>query len=207
MTTPTPAEAYEHAPDQITETQALLNIAADLTGTGSRLERHRPWLLRQAALSDRSALQAGPRDAVSSETADFLAEQALQNAEKTATALLEHDRARGGHLGPLGPEAPAWTADPRGYVHQEYRAWRERQLRQAQADTDGLQREMLEVGILTQEYLDAARRGAPAPLDRRLDLARRRVAIQRLRVDFGALGSVADQHAEEAALRELEATR
>ncbi|MFJ1757360.1 hypothetical protein [Kitasatospora sp. NPDC088134] len=195
MTTiPAPAGAYRHAPDSNTESTALLNIERD-----GRLRTRREFLLRQAALSDRGALheaQYGP-------SLPHLSEWTTLSAEQSAADLLEHDRVDGGHLGPIGPAAEAWTDNPRLYVRQEYPIWREQQRRQFDARQEDLLQEMLALGVLTGEHQEAADRGEPAPLVERIALARRRVAIQRLRVDAGFDGSVVFQHQEEAALREL----
>ncbi|WP_329492603.1 hypothetical protein OG618_37635 (plasmid) [Kitasatospora sp. NBC_01246] len=209
-TAPTPAEAYTAAPDHPTEMQAIINIGTAAAAAGERLDQHRPWLLRQAAVIDRTALQseAEPRRGGllgdGGDGPDWMDERVTADATGTALALLEYDRAHGGQLGPLDPHAPQQAADPRGYVRAEYLAWRHSQLQRLQADTDELVIEMTTVGNLAQEHIDAARRGAPVPLAEQIDVARRRLAVHRLRVDHGAPGSALDQNEAETVLRGLE---
>ncbi|MFJ3817767.1 hypothetical protein [Streptomyces sp. NPDC090056] len=72
----------------------------------------RDWLLRHAALTDRQAMGADPADGK------------VQTALRTSIDKLTlFDTANGTTAGPLATDNPAWAADPRGYVRQEYAIW------------------------------------------------------------------------------------
>jgi hypothetical protein len=96
---PTPEQAYADAPDIADERRRLAEIRFGVVLPGDR----RQFLLRDAALRDRAALQAGDTD--SSE-----ATGALVSARK----LAEHDEVLAG-------------GNPRGYVRQQYLIWRTEQ--------------------------------------------------------------------------------
>ncbi|MFJ1651749.1 hypothetical protein ACIOC2_10090 [Streptomyces sp. NPDC088337] len=110
---PTPDEAYALAPSIIREIGWTAQTAADKP-FGESLDRE--YWLRKAALLDRIAL----RDEADGATGD-----AIEVATEAARRLITFDRAgEGGYHGaPYWPEHPATTADPRGYVRQEYAAF------------------------------------------------------------------------------------
>jgi len=188
---PEPTEAYANAPDFMTENQAVINIGLAAAAEGRQLDTDREWLLRQAALIDRTALGIGLPDRddalPDSPLSGFLGGETEKNAAKTAFLLLQHDRAHGGFLGDIGPDAIEWDAEggPRVYVRDEYRLWREQQQAQAVAEVGPLMREMYEVSNLGTIHAQAAARGKPYPHNEVLTLARRRVGIMRRMVDYG----------------------
>ncbi|AIV35978.1 hypothetical protein [Streptomyces sp. CCM_MD2014] len=110
---PTPEEAYALAPSIIREIGWTAQTAADKP-FGQDLGRE--FWLRKAALLDRIAL----RDEEDGVTGD-----AVEAATEAARRLIAYDRDGEGdyHGAPYWPEHPATTADPRGYVRQEYAAF------------------------------------------------------------------------------------
>ncbi|MGV9239642.1 hypothetical protein [Streptomyces nigra] len=110
---PTPEEAYALAPSIIREIGWAAQTAADKP-FGETLSRE--FWLRKAALLDRIAL----RDEEDGATGD-----AVEAATEAARRLITYDRDGEGdyHGAPYWPEHPATTANPRGYVRQEYAAF------------------------------------------------------------------------------------
>lgn len=99
---PTPATAYQHAPDIQSELTALRGLP------------RREHYLRRAAALDRVALSPrAERDEIA-------------QAEEDASWLAIEDHDRHSWLGPISPTDPTWQANGsyRGYVRQEYLAWR-----------------------------------------------------------------------------------
>ncbi|MFE6478068.1 hypothetical protein [Streptomyces rochei] len=107
---PTPEEAYALAPSIIREIGWTAQTAADKP-LGETLSRE--FWLRKAALLDRIAL---------SEEEDGVNDDAVEAATEAARQLIAYDRDGEGdyHGTPYWPEHPATTANPRGYVRQEY---------------------------------------------------------------------------------------
>ncbi|WP_371558724.1 hypothetical protein OG416_39165 (plasmid) [Streptomyces longwoodensis] len=102
---------YDTAPDLYEEHQELVRTMAQLP--------LRERLVRRAALADRSTLDVPEADG-----------KATQDVLSAALKLAAHDQAHGTAAGPvapqaLGPRSPA--ADLRGYIRQEYAAWRDPQ--------------------------------------------------------------------------------
>ncbi|MFF4949760.1 hypothetical protein [Streptomyces chattanoogensis] len=116
---PTPEEAYAWAPSIADEFAWLYRTAADWHD-----ELDREWYLRKAALLDRIALRNAPEELGI----------ATEEAEATATFLLDCDKAGDGDYGgqPYWPEHPAAEAHLRGYVRQEYALWHSSQNTEAQ---------------------------------------------------------------------------
>ncbi|MFJ2566713.1 hypothetical protein ACIO02_27900 [Streptomyces sp. NPDC087568] len=110
---PTPEEVYALAPSIIREIGWTAQTAADKP-FGGHLGRE--FWLRKAALLDRIALRAEEDDTPG---------DAAEVAAEAARRLIEHDRSGEGdyHGAPYWPEHPATTANPRGYVRQEYVHW------------------------------------------------------------------------------------
>ncbi len=103
---PSADTAYINAPTVQEETEEILRLRR-----AGRIS-DREWLLRHAALTDRQTLGANPADGK------------VQTALRTsADKLIAFDTANGMTAGPLAADNPAWTADPRGYVRQEYAIW------------------------------------------------------------------------------------
>jgi hypothetical protein len=96
---PTPDEAYTLAPSIISEIGWTARAAADRPFYDGL---NRQFWLRKAALLDRIALNDEP-DSVTTDAADL--------ATRAAQRLIELD-------------GTADICDPRGYVRQEYKAWR-----------------------------------------------------------------------------------
>ncbi|MGW3328309.1 hypothetical protein [Streptomyces virginiae] len=110
--------AYVNAPHAQMEIEALLRLRPAVRISD------RDWLLRHAALIDRQSLDADPADG-----------KAQTSVRVSITKLLAFNAANGTTTGPPRPrrpalDDPAWTADPRGYVRQEYAIWANRDLRQ-----------------------------------------------------------------------------
>ncbi|MFE5711981.1 hypothetical protein ACFQ7J_14330 [Streptomyces sp. NPDC056501] len=103
---PSADTAYINAPHVQEETEELLRLrrAGRISG--------RDWLLRHAALTDRQTRGADP--------ADGKVQTALQTS---VDKLIAFDTANATTAGPLATDDPAWAADPRGYVRQEYAIW------------------------------------------------------------------------------------
>ncbi|MFB7618584.1 hypothetical protein [Kitasatospora sp. NPDC056181] len=166
----------------------------------------REWVLRHAALLDRTALQIS---ALSADTADGSAagpdRQPGPAVVSAALQLRQLDRHGGTGLGPLGPDAAAWDGEDGvlGYLRQEYLAWCSAQLSDLTA-VGAAMRAMSEVTDDNVRSGQAAGRGEPWPHEQLLDLARRRVAAYTRAVGFG-IDAVADQQRAEQELRELEA--
>ncbi|MFI7359567.1 hypothetical protein ACIBTP_37260 [Streptomyces avidinii] len=98
--------AYINAPNVQEETEEILRLRR-----AGRIS-DREWLLRHAALTDRRTVGADPADGK------------VQTALRTIVAkLVAYDAANGTTTGPLATDDPAWVADPRGYVRQEYAIW------------------------------------------------------------------------------------
>ncbi|MFI2262126.1 hypothetical protein [Streptomyces tubercidicus] len=93
---PSPDEAYAAAPSITSESDWAIRTAAEWADEG--LDRE--WYLRHAAVLDRIAL----RDATD------LFSDAAEDADATATILLDLDQAPRGY-------------DPRAYVRQQYALW------------------------------------------------------------------------------------
>jgi hypothetical protein len=110
---PTPDEAYALAPSIVREIGWTAQTAADKP-SGKNLGRE--YWLRKAALLDRIAL----RDEEDGSTSD-----ATTVATEAARRLIDHDTDGEGdyHGAPYWPDHPATTANPRGYVRQEYAHW------------------------------------------------------------------------------------
>ncbi|MGO4459941.1 hypothetical protein AB4039_21985 [Streptomyces sp. M-16] len=98
--------AYNNAPHVQEETEELIRLRR-----AGRIS-DRDWLLRHAALTDRQTPSADP--------ADGKVQTALQ---RSVDKLIAFDTANGTTAGPLATDDPAWAADPRGYVRQEYAIW------------------------------------------------------------------------------------
>ncbi|MFE5718569.1 hypothetical protein [Streptomyces erythrochromogenes] len=97
---------YLNAPNLQQETEKILRLRR-----AGRIS-DRDWLLRHAALTDRQTLGADP--------ADGKVQAALQ---RSVGQLIAFDTANGTTAGPLTTDDPAWAADPRGYIRQEYAIW------------------------------------------------------------------------------------
>ncbi|MCY0946317.1 hypothetical protein [Streptomyces antarcticus] len=109
---PTFEATYINAPNTQEETEEILRLRR-----AGRIS-DRDWLLRYAALTDRQTLDADPADGKT------------QTSVQTAIAkLVAFDSAHGTSAGPHAADHPAWTADPRGYVRQEYAIWADRAAR------------------------------------------------------------------------------
>ncbi|ADI09750.1 hypothetical protein SBI_06630 [Streptomyces bingchenggensis BCW-1] len=110
---PTPDEAYASSPSIVREIGWTAQTAADKP-FGEDLDRE--YWLRKAALLDRIALR---------DEEDGALGDAAEVATEAARRLIEWDRDGEGdyHGAPYWPEHPAATADPRGYVRQEYAHW------------------------------------------------------------------------------------
>ncbi|WP_331745573.1 hypothetical protein [Streptomyces virginiae] len=98
--------AYINAPNVQEETEEILRLRR-----AGRIS-DREWLLRHAALTDRQTAGAS--------SADGKVQTALQ---AVVAKLVAYDAANGTTTGPLATDDPAWVADPRGYVRQEYAIW------------------------------------------------------------------------------------
>ncbi|WP_331732169.1 hypothetical protein OG592_41270 (plasmid) [Streptomyces avidinii] len=98
--------AYLNAPNVQDETEEILRLRR-----AGRIS-DREWRLRLAARSDRQAVDADP--------ADGKVQTALQ---AIVAKLIAFDSANGTTTGPFATDNPAWAADPRGYVRQEYAIW------------------------------------------------------------------------------------
>ncbi|ALV34812.1 hypothetical protein [Streptomyces sp. CdTB01] len=110
---PTPQEAYALAPSIVREIGWTAQTVADKP-FGKDLGRE--FWLRKAALLDRIALR-DEEDGVHSDASEV--------ATEAAHRLVEYDRDGEGdyHGAPYWPEYPTTTAEPRGYVRQEYAHW------------------------------------------------------------------------------------
>ncbi|MEV7148277.1 hypothetical protein AB0O05_17465 [Streptomyces sp. NPDC093084] len=118
--TPTPHEAYLHAPDLHREMHRVLALGAERDGRqagpaapppADPVAAERAWLLRRAALMDRMALDESDPGPVGA-------------AARTAGQLLRYDRHHPGlAAGPHHPGADPPAATRRRYVRQEYAAW------------------------------------------------------------------------------------
>nr|WSX20169.1 hypothetical protein OG690_10300 [Streptomyces tubercidicus] len=97
---PSPDEAYSNAPSITSESTWIAETAADW-----ETELGREWYLRHAALLDRIALHIALLDNQPG------AGRAAQEADATATILLDLDQAPRGY-------------DARAYVRQQYALWR-----------------------------------------------------------------------------------
>ncbi|MFD0269632.1 hypothetical protein ACFVGY_24150 [Streptomyces sp. NPDC127106] len=97
---------YCNAPNVQEETEELLRLRR-----AGRIS-DRDWLLRRAALTDRQTLGADPADG-----------KVQTSVQETFAKLLAFDAANHTTAGPLPTDHPAWEADPRGYVRQEYAIW------------------------------------------------------------------------------------
>ncbi|XUL91105.1 hypothetical protein ACQ86D_34460 [Streptomyces galilaeus] len=108
-----PEEAYALAPSMVSEITWTTRTAREVS-SGTVLERE--FWVRKAALLDRIALH-GETDGFHGDAGDA--------ATEAAHRLIQFDRDGQGnyHGAPYWPEHPATTADPRGYVRQEYAAW------------------------------------------------------------------------------------
>ncbi|MEU5108217.1 hypothetical protein AB0H07_39170 [Streptomyces sp. NPDC021354] len=118
MTSPTPPSpevAYDTAPPLHLEADELMRLR--------RLIPEREWLLRRAALGDRQTL-----------TADLNDGKAQTGALRPIHKLIAFDIEHSTTAGPIDPEDNQWTAFPRGYVRQEYRAWQDQQMEQEAED-------------------------------------------------------------------------
>ncbi|WP_327388919.1 hypothetical protein [Streptomyces sp. NBC_01207] len=114
MTTlpPSPDTAYINAPNLQQETEEILRLRR-----AGRIS-DRDWLLRHAALADRQTLGADPADG-----------KVQTSVQVSIAKLLAFDAANGTTTGPRTLDDPAWAADPRGYVRQEYAIWAGRNVR------------------------------------------------------------------------------
>ncbi|MFE9481221.1 hypothetical protein ACFYNM_21770 [Streptomyces spororaveus] len=104
--------AYISAPNLQEETEEILRLRR--AGTIS----DRDWLLRHAALTDRQTLGADPADG-----------KVRTSLRTIVDKLIAFDAANGTTTGPRATDDPAWTADPCGYVRQEYAIWAARDAR------------------------------------------------------------------------------
>ncbi|MFJ9373789.1 hypothetical protein [Streptomyces sp. NPDC101455] len=114
----TPEDAYTLAPGTVREIAWTARTAREVS---SGTVPAREFWLRKAALLDRIALQ--------DDTGGSHGE-ACEVATEAARRLVEFDRgdSNSSHHGtPYRPDHPASTADPRGYVRQEYAAWAKHQ--------------------------------------------------------------------------------
>jgi hypothetical protein len=120
ISAPPPHEAYAHTPDLHREMHQVLALGAERDGrrprpvTGPPVDAtaaERAWLLRQAALMDRMALDdPGPGP--------------IAAAAATAEQLVLHDRHHPDLVaGPHHPDAITLAPSRRLYVRQEYAAW------------------------------------------------------------------------------------
>ncbi|MEV7581644.1 hypothetical protein [Streptomyces erythrochromogenes] len=103
---PSADTAYPDAPNTQEETEEIMRLRR-----AGRIS-DRDWLLRRAALTDRQTLGADPADG-----------KVQTSVQETFDKLLAFDAANGTTIGPLAIDHPAWKADPRGYVRQEYAIW------------------------------------------------------------------------------------
>jgi hypothetical protein len=111
--------AYDDAPDVLSEMNAVLRLTERLRRPGGRTpEAVREQRLRKAALLDRIALY---------EVATYspeVAASAVVAARDAAQAVAAYDRQHGTAAGPDGPDSRIWAGSYRPYVRQEYAAWR-----------------------------------------------------------------------------------
>ncbi|MEU2391905.1 hypothetical protein [Streptomyces sp. NPDC007369] len=103
---PSADTAYINAPNLQEETEEIMRLRR-----AGRIS-DRDWLLRRAAITDRQTLDADPADG-----------KVQTSIQETFAKLLAYDAANGTTAGPRDTNDPAWTADPRGYVRQEYASW------------------------------------------------------------------------------------
>ncbi|MFF2641052.1 hypothetical protein ACFVUB_14520 [Streptomyces niveus] len=98
---PSPEQAYEHAPDILSEIGWTVRAVTDAIDMPYDSGDVREYWLRKAALLDRIALRApGGRDST-------------LDANAAALYLVDTDHAR----------TPATDTDPRGYVRHQYARW------------------------------------------------------------------------------------
>ncbi|MEV7181251.1 hypothetical protein [Kitasatospora sp. NPDC093679] len=199
---PTPEEAYADAPEPHVETAAMLNLARADHGTPQMHDRE--WVLRHAALLDRTMLPAATPP-VGTGTAGGSGGLPNPAALGAALQLRQLDRHGSTGRGPLGPDAPEWNGEDGaiGYLRQEYLAWRGGQL----SDLTEVRAAMHAVSEAADDDVrpgQTAGSGEPGPHELLLALARRRVAAYAKAVDHG-IDAVADQQRAEQELRELEA--
>ncbi|MFV8130053.1 hypothetical protein [Streptomyces syringium] len=116
----TPEEAYADAPPVFEEMASVLTAAMRLFRPGGHSPAaDREYRLRKAALLDRVALSDGDP------WAPEVAADADETAEAAAAAFAQADSAGDHETGPTGPNAQCWAQSTyRGYVRQEYAAWR-----------------------------------------------------------------------------------
>jgi hypothetical protein len=109
--------AYAGAPSILREMNNVLAMTGDLMKPGGRTPHAaREQKLRKAALLDRIALHEA------AEYAPDAAAKAMTVAYDAARELVRFDTDHHTAAGPVGPAAPDWARDPRGYVRQEYAA-------------------------------------------------------------------------------------
>ncbi|MFI8932479.1 hypothetical protein ACIG3E_33045 [Streptomyces sp. NPDC053474] len=145
---PNYAQAYgDGSPSLLDEELALLLLAEDikerataaLAGRGPGIEgsEHRDFLLRKAAYLDRAAreLELGWFTRTLDDTSVTRASQQARDAADEFLAFELRHRS-GFALGRIGADAPGWCGvdGTRGYVRQEYLAWR--QAEEDEADQD-----------------------------------------------------------------------
>jgi hypothetical protein len=107
--------AYAGAPSILREMNNVLALTGDLMKAGGRTPHAvREQKLRKAALLDRIALHEA------AEYAPDVAAKAMAVAYDAARDLVRFDTDHDTADGPVGPTAPDWARDPRGYVRQEY---------------------------------------------------------------------------------------
>ncbi|MET9779285.1 hypothetical protein ABZ023_34435 [Streptomyces sp. NPDC006367] len=104
------AEDLEQHADAVNTLQALLR--ADQSAGTEDPRRTRDFLLRSAALYDRYALAMD----------DFASDDVLIEALAAANNLVAWDRRHRCSAGPVPAADSRWSARPRSYVRQEYRA-------------------------------------------------------------------------------------
>ncbi|MEV4871609.1 hypothetical protein [Streptomyces syringium] len=118
--TPPPTAAYADAPPIFEEMAGVLTLAMRLHRPGGYSPlADREYRLRKAALLDRVALSEGDP------WAPEVAADADETAEAAAAAFAHADSTGDHDTGPTGPNAQCWAQSSyRGYVRQEYAAWR-----------------------------------------------------------------------------------
>ncbi|MBV6700254.1 hypothetical protein KV557_24645 [Kitasatospora aureofaciens] len=169
--TPTPAHAYAGAPDPVGEAALVLDYAGRLLRDDLSQPEHREYLLRHAALTDRTHLLA-----IDTGQADTMLGKLRSTAVAAARELVRFDLRHGTDRGRHAIGSPLWGTDDdvTAYVRAEYLIWRNSgPAERAGADI----RRYTTLGddlIVMQNRLN---RGEEVPLDERFDLARRKVAI------------------------------
>jgi hypothetical protein len=117
---PTPEQAYAGAPGLRAEFTFLMDLMPDALAGRLATPRLREYLLRRAAIKDRTALIA-----VLSDADQEFALAAAEVAETAAKVLWEHDElhAQDQGLGNLPPGPGPAVGGPREYVRRHYLQW------------------------------------------------------------------------------------